>query len=235
MKRYISRYISKNWGLKLASLFLALILWFTLIPEEKTFSEKTLTVPLEIHNIPSTFEIVERPLQFVDVTIKAPNRLIPQISSANVHAVLDLQKASIAQTRYSLNPSMVSIPVGAEVKEIYPSQLSLKMELTEELLVNVEAVFVGTLQEGYKLSRIEIVPPQVLIKGPRSKLNENLKVQTSSIDRSLLIRNMEIEVDLFPPKDLRLMSPEEKVIVRLHIQKEENQLEESKNGNRPRN
>jgi len=88
----IKSYLTDNWILKLVSLFIALILWFTLIPEEKTFQEKTLSVRLEIHNIPSHLELVERPPQYIDVTVRAPTRLIPQISSANVYGILDLQR-----------------------------------------------------------------------------------------------------------------------------------------------
>ena len=228
MKRDINSYFTKNWGLKLASLLLALILWFTLIPEEKTFSEKSLTVPLEIHNIPPQMELVERPLQSVDVTIRAPNRLIPQISYANVHAVLDLQRASVAQTSYSLNRDMVSIPEGAEVKEIYPSQVSLKLEMTKEIIVDVEANLIGELAEGYHLARVVVVPSRVLIKGPESKIKEGMIVRTIPIDISSFTETTEVEVDLILPNpDLRLASTESKVLVRLLIQKKGQEQEEN--------
>jgi YbbR domain-containing protein len=221
MKRNIKSYFSKNWGLKLVSLLLALILWFTLIPEEKSFSEKTLTVPLEIHNIPPQMELVERPIPSVEVIIRAPNRLIPQITSVNVHAVLNLQKASVAQSSYSLNRNMVSIPEGAEVKEIYPSQVNLKLEMTRETIVDVEANLIGELAENYKLARVDVVPSRVLIKGPESKIKEGMIVRTSPIDISLYSETTEVEADLILPNpDLRLASTESKVLVRLLIQRE---------------
>jgi YbbR domain-containing protein len=229
MKRDIKSYFLKNWGLKLVSFLLALILWFTLIPEEKTFSEKSLTVPLEIHNLPPQMELVERPLQSVEVTIRAPNRLIPQISSANVHAVLNLQKASVAQTSYSLNRDMVSIPQGAEVKEIYPSQVSLKLEMTKEIIVDVEANLIGELAEGYQIESVKIVPNRILIKGPESKIKEGMVVQTIPIDISSFSQTTELEANLILPNpDLRLASTESKVLVRLLIQKKEQEENTSK-------
>lgn len=228
MKRNIKSYLSKNWGLKLVSFLLALILWFTLIPEEKTFSEKTLTVPLEIHNIPPQMELVERPLASVEVIIRAPNRLIPQISSANVHTVLDLQRASVAQTSYSLNRDMVSIPEGAEVKEIYPSQVNLKLEMTKEIIVDVEANIIGELAEEYRLANVEVVPSRVLIKGPESKIKEGMKVRTSPIDISPYSESTEVEADLILPNpDLRLASSESKVLVRLIIHEQSQEQEEN--------
>jgi len=144
----IRRFFTRNLGLKLISFLLALVLWFSLVPKEKTFSEKTLTVPLELHNIPSEMELVERPTQTVDVTIRAPNRLIPQLSSVNVHTVLNLQKATVAQEEYSLSRKMVSIPEGAEVKEIYPSKINLKFEKSKEMMLKVNPNLIGELPEG---------------------------------------------------------------------------------------
>ncbi len=220
MKRFLKNLFLKNWGLKLFSFLLALILWLTLITPEKVFSEKTLTIPLELHNIPAEMQLMERPLATIDVKIRAPKSLINDITSANVHAVLNLEKASLDQEDYPLNKSMISIPSGAEVREIYPSQVSLKLERTKEILMDVEANIIGKLKEGLKLENIGIFPPQVLIKGPESKVKDRYKVRTSPIDISALTKTTELEADLILPNpDLRLASAETKVRVRIVIQK----------------
>lgn len=236
MKRFFTRLFLRNWGLKLFSLLLAIVLWLTLIPEEKIFSEKTLTIPLELHNIPSEMELVERPLATVDVKIKAPNRLINQITSANVHAVLNLQNARIDQKEYPLNKSMISIPEDAEVKDILPSQVNLRFEKTKEIMLDVEPIIIGELQEGLKIEKMRILPPQVLIKGPESKVKDEYKVRTSPIDISTLTETTELEADLILPNpDLRLASSETKVKVRFFIlqeepkEKEENKREKQQN------
>jgi len=217
----IKSYLTDNWALKLVSLFIALILWFTLIPEEKTFQEKTLNVRLEIHNIPSHLALIERPPQFINVTVRAPNRLIPQISSANVYGILDLQRASVAQSLYSLNRNMVNIPEGAEVKDISPSQVNLKLERTKQAMLKVEAILIGSLPEGYLLTKVEVLPPQVAVKGPESKIQENIKVQTSPIDISTLTKSTEVEAELIlPDSALQLASFETVVRVKFLIQEE---------------
>ncbi|NIM59482.1 MAG: hypothetical protein GTO16_11160 [Candidatus Aminicenantes bacterium] len=219
MKRFLKNLFLKNWGLKLFSFLLALILWLTLITPEKVFSEKTLTIPLELHNIPSEMELIERPMATIDVKIRASKSLINDITSANVHAVLNLEKASLDQEDYPLNKSMISIPSGAEVRDIYPSQVSLKLERTKEILLDVEANIIGKLKEGFKLENVGIFPPQVLIKGPESKVKDRYKVRTSPIDISALNETTELEADLILPNpDLRLASSETKVRVRIVIQ-----------------
>jgi len=229
MKRFFIRLFLKNWGLKLFSFLLALILWLTLITPEKVFSEKSVTIPLELHNIPPEMELMERPLATIDVRIRASKSLINDITSANVHAVLNLERASLDQEDYPLNKSMISIPSGAEVREIYPSQVSLKLERTKEILVDVEANIIGELREGLKIENIGIFPPQVLIKGPESKVKDRYKVRTSPIDISALTETTELEADLILPNpDLRLASAQTTVRVRILIQKENSEAKRGK-------
>lgn len=218
MRRNLKSYFTQNLGIKLLSLFLALILWFALIPEEKTYQERTLTVPLEIHNPPYDLIMVESPPQYVDVTIRATQRLMTQISSLNVHAVLDLRQATVAQTSYSLDRNMVSLLEGAEVREIHPSQVNLRLELSREILAQVEARFIGNPPEGYTMEQFEVIPSEVLIRGPESKIKDNIKVQTEPIDISTLTQTIEIEKNLILPNpNLRLSYPETTVLVRLRI------------------
>ncbi len=221
MKRFFKRLFLKNWGLKLFSFILALILWLTLITPEKVFSDKWLTIPLELHNIPPEMELMEKPPESVDVKIRASKSLINDITSANVHAVLNLEKASLDQEDYPLRKSMISIPSGAEVREIRQSQVSLKLERTREILLDVEANIIGELKKGLKVENVGVFPPQVLIKGPESKVKDNYKVRTSPIDISSFTETTELEVDLILPNpDLRLASTQTKVRVRILIQEE---------------
>ncbi len=229
MKRFFKRLFLKNWGLKLFSFILALILWLTLITPEKVFSDKWLTIPLELHNIPPEMELMEKPPASVDVKIRASKSLINDITSANVHAVLNLEKASLDQEDYPLRKSMISIPSGAEVREIRQSQVSLKLERTREILLEVEANIIGELKKGLKVENVGVFPPQVLIKGPESKVKDDYKVRTSPIDISALTETTELEADLILPNpDLRLASAQTKVRVRILIQKENPEAKRSK-------
>jgi YbbR domain-containing protein len=219
MKKFIRNIVFKNWELKLLSLLLALIIWISLIPEEKTFSEKTLTVPLETVNIPPDMELVEKPEAQIDVTIRAPNRLINEISSANVFAKLNLQEATVFQQEYPLNDTMISIPPGATVVRISPNQVKLKLERTKEELLEIVPNLIGQVQEGYKIVRIEVVPSRVPVAGPESKIKDRDKVSTSPINISGLSESSEFEADLILPKpDLRLASSRNKVKVRVLVE-----------------
>ncbi|MGD9346911.1 MAG: CdaR family protein [Candidatus Aminicenantes bacterium] len=183
------------------------------------YTEKTVTVPLELYNIPPNMELVEKIQPSLNVTIRASNRLIPQISAANVHAVLDLSKASIDQKQYPLNRNMVSIPAGAEIKEIYPMQVNIELERAKEIVMPIEVNIIGDLQEGLLLKLVEVIPAEVLIRGPESKVPDSAKVLTTPVDISSLTQSTELEVELILPNpDLKLVGAEAKALVKLLIQ-----------------
>ncbi|MGB8951267.1 MAG: CdaR family protein [Candidatus Aminicenantales bacterium] len=216
MKRQIKNLFVRNWALKLLSLILAATLWLTLIPEEKISSEKTLNIPLETHNIPSDMELVVKPVSTIDVTIRAPNRLINQISPTNVRAILNLEKATVNQEDYPLNPDMISVPSGAEVIKVLPNKVNLKLEKTKEVRMEIEPTLIGKLPETFTINKIEVIPANVSVKGPESRIKIKDKVRTSPIDISALTQSTEYEVDLILPKpDLRLATSQTKAKVRI--------------------
>jgi len=219
MNKILKNIFVRNWGLKLFSLILALGLWFTIIPEEKMSFEQTLSVPLEPHNKPSWMEYVERPPSTIEVTIKAPNRLYDQITPDSVRARLELGNASIEQTEYPISINMISLPQGAEVVQIFPSQVMIKLERSKEVLLDVEPSLVGDLPENLELVRVEVIPNQVSVTGPESRVKETDKVRTNPIDLSSLTGSILIEADvILPNQELRLTSLGTQLKVRIIVQ-----------------
>lgn len=217
MKR-IRRWLFRNWGLKLLALALALILWLALIPEERTFSEKALTVSLETHNLPADLELVERPPATIDLTVRAPRRLIDAITPSNVLAKLNLASATVAQSEYPLNDSMISLPAGATVVKIYPSKVRIRLEQTEEAVLEIVPEIIGVLPDGLRVEKVEVVPASVVVKGPRNRTKKQDRVRTTPIDVSAFSQSSEVEADLIlPHPELRLASSPSRVKVRIII------------------
>jgi len=216
MIRFIKNLIVRNWALKLLSFFLAFVLWLALIPEEKIFSEKMLIVPLETRNLPTDLELVEKPLAVVDVTLRGPNRLLNQISSADIRAVLNLEKATINQEDYPLNPDMIIVPPQAKVIQVMPNKVHLKIERSKEVLMEVLPNLIGRVKEGFKIEKIELIPSKVYVRGPESKIKPKDKVLTSPIDIAELAQSTEFEADLILPKpDLRFTTAQTRAKIKI--------------------
>jgi YbbR domain-containing protein len=154
--------------------------------------------------------------------------LLPQITEANVHAVLDLSQASIEQKAYPINANMVSIPAGTEIKELYPSQVNIDLEYTKEVMLKVEPTLIGEITEGLELKKMEVSPSEVAIRGPESKVPDKAVVKTTPIDISKLKQSTEIEAELILPNpDVRLTGTDTKVSIRFLIQEKAEEAEET--------
>jgi len=219
MNKILKNIFVKNWGLKLFSFLLALVFWVTIIPEEKLSFEKKLTVTLEPYNLPAGMVIMENLPPTIDVTIKAPHRLIDEITPETVQARLELGTARVEQTEFAINPDMIRRPQGAEVKEIFPSHVRMRLERSKEIMLKVEENLVGQLPENLELISVDVIPSEISIIGPESKLKETYTVKTSPIDLSLLTESIEIETDLLlPDPDLRVASYETIISVRIMVE-----------------
>jgi len=215
MIRFFQGLIVRNWGLKLLSLVLAFLLWLALMPEEKIFSEKSLSATLELQNLPPEFEIVEKPQTSIEVTLRAPNRLLSGLTPADIRAVLDLGRASVNQEDYPLNPEMIAVPAGAKAVRIFPNKVRVKIERSKENMMQVQPTFVGKLRSGWT---VEVIPSKVFVRGPESKFNPKDRIRTGPIDVTNLTRTSVFEVDLILPKpELRFTSPATKAKVTITI------------------
>jgi len=221
MIRLLRDLVLNNWGLKLLALLLAFVMWLSLIPEERTFSAKTVSVPLETLNIPVGMELVEKPGTDIDVSIRAPNRIIDTITAANIFAKLDLEKATVFQQEYPLNESMISIPPGAQVVRISPNKVRIRLERTKEILLDVVPVIVGKPREGRVVAKIELFPSRVRVEGPESKVREKDRVTTSPVNVSEIETTTVFTADLILPRpELRLIGSLTRVQVRVIIQED---------------
>ena len=226
MNKLIRNIFVRNWGLKLFSFLLALVFWFSIIPEEKLSSAISVTVPLETVNLPAGLVIVEKPTPNIDVTIKVPNRLIDVISADTVRARLDMRMARVEQTEFPINRNMISLPQGAEVREISPSHVRMRLERSREIIMEVEPALIGQLPEHLEIVSVEVIPNEVSIIGPESKVKETDKVRTSPIDKSSLTESVEIEVDLIlPDPALNMASYETIFTVRIDIKEKDTEEE----------
>jgi len=93
-------------------------------------------------------------------------------------------------------------------------------------MLEVVPDIVGKPPEGYILSKTEVVPLQVTVRGPESKVRDDIPVNTYPVDVSEFTQSTEIEAALIPPSpDIRFAGPNPVVRIRLVIEKEGEETE----------
>lgn len=218
MKRYLKRLFVRDWKLKAVSLALALVVWLVLVPADKVLSEKAFTVPLETRNVPRDLEIVEKDVSSVDIRVRAPNRMLAEISPSDLVARLDLERATVYQQEYPLNKSMFVTPPGAEVVNVTPSKATIRLEKTAEAALEISPATWGKVAQGFAVSRVDVVPAKVPVRGPESKLTQRDTVTTAPVNITGLSETTVFYVDIILPKaELRLASAQTSARVTIHI------------------
>src|SRR5512134_1147694 len=119
--------IYDNWGIKLISLALAVSLW--LFATSKGKMEVSLTVPLELQNIPAGMAVVGDVVRYLEVRIQGPERLMRDISAGKkVVCLLDLGLTKTGDNRLRISPDDIRRPSGIAVTHLTPYEINVTLE-----------------------------------------------------------------------------------------------------------
>ena len=209
-------WITHNWHLKIVSLILATMLWMAVANQAS--SEIGLEVPLEYRNIPAQLEITGDMINTVQVRLRGSSNLIKDVTAKDVSTTIDLSKMGRGEKIVPLSPQNVHAPFGAEVIRVNPSTVRFNLEHTVTKTIPVRPT-IGTLPDGYEVSRMSVSPATVEIEGPESRVNSLSQIMTVAIrwDRKQSVVEQTADLDV-PDPQIRLQHPAP-VSVRLEIRR----------------
>src|SRR5262245_35862 len=115
----VKHWVSHNWGLKVFSVLMAVVLW-TVVASETT-SEIGMDVPLEYRNIPSNLEITDDRTNTVEVRLRGSSNLIKGVTTKDVSTAVDLNGMKAGEQTIPLTSQNVVAPFGAQVVRVEPS------------------------------------------------------------------------------------------------------------------
>jgi len=170
-----------NWGIKLVSLLLSLTLWFYVTSKGKT--EMTLTVPLELRNIPQGMTVVGDVAGYLDVRVQGQERALRDISiGKKITAVLDLSLTRPGLNTVSLSPDDIRRPSGVAVTHLSLSEIRVKLEPLLRRTLRLRTLLHGNPAPGFRIIRTVVTPPRVTVEGPESVIAALTNLETMPID-----------------------------------------------------
>jgi YbbR domain-containing protein len=167
-------------GIKVASLLLALVVWF-IVAGEKT-SEIGLTVPVELQNLPKDLEVVGDAVNSVEVRLRATPAIIRRLSPGDVQFQIDLQGLEEGEHYLHLTEGSVRRPFGVTVVKLTPASIRLVLERTLVREVPIRARVRGTPAPGFEIAEVVTDPETVELAGPRSRVRATPDVFTEAVD-----------------------------------------------------
>ncbi len=169
-----------NAGLKGLSVLLASLLWFQIASQQTV--QRTISVPVEFVNMPSQLEISNDYPRQVDAVIRS-SRGTANIDERQLAVLVDLKNSAAGTEVVPITESHIrNLPYGTEIASITPARIRLVLETTARKIVKVDPVLSGRPAPGYQVAGFEVVPKEVVIRGPESRLSKLSAASTQPID-----------------------------------------------------
>jgi diadenylate cyclase len=181
-RSFFQRIFVHNIGLKLVSLLLAIGLWT--VVARSPVAEIEMKVPIEFHNLPDNLEIDSASFTEAQIRIRGPERLIHQLQAADVHAEVDLASVQSGERTFDLTGRQVRVPQDLEVVQIIPAQFHLSFDNRETRTVEVRPRVTGNFASGLRVKQVIADPPNVMITGPRRRVEAVEDATTDPVDVS---------------------------------------------------
>jgi YbbR domain-containing protein len=175
-------YLRNNLGLKLFSLFFAVVLWLAVTRDP--IAEVAITVPIEFHHIPDDLDINSENIPSAQVRVRGPARLVHGLRPDEVHVEVDLAGAKPGERTFDLTAQQVHEPRELEVVQVVPSQFHISLDTIMTRTVEVRPRVTGNFATGLRIARVDASPSAVTISGPRSRVEKMASATTDPIDAS---------------------------------------------------
>jgi YbbR domain-containing protein len=179
-RSFFQRIFVHNFWLKLASLLLAIGLW--MVVARDPIAEVEVRVPIEFENLPDKLEIDSANSTEVRIRVRGPERVIHRLQTADVHAEINLAAVRPGERTFDLSSSQIHVPEDLEVVQIIPGQFHLSFDDRENRKVEVRPRVTGTFASGMRVSQVVADPPDIMITGPRRRVEAVEAAITDPVD-----------------------------------------------------
>jgi YbbR domain-containing protein len=210
-------WVLNNWALKLLSLVLSLTLWFYVTSTGKT--ELTLTVPVELRNIPVGMTVVGDVTGNLEVRMQGQERVLRDSSiSKKVVALLDLAMTHDGENMIRISPDDIKRPAGTLVTHLSQTDIKVRLERLVIREFRVTPVLLGPPPAGYRLAGTSVTPARIALEGPASVMNMISRVHTMPIDIQKATQSITVEPRIdYQGKPVKLM--EKSIAVKINIER----------------
>lgn len=192
--------------LKLISLGAAIGLWFVVTTN---VSSLTITVPVEVRNVPEDTLLISSSVTQVSVRVRGPSFLlntgVDGLKAIRVAVPKDVAHRLVVPIQSSDLP----LPSGLSIASVEPSEVELRFDKKATKVVPVEVPRIGRLSDAYRLEGIEWKPESIQVEGPRELIRDLRLVETYPIDFRTLADSEKKELPIRKPASSMTLSADQ--------------------------
>ena len=194
LSEILCRVSPKECALKILSLFLAIFLWYFVVGEDQV--DITLTVPIEIINLPADLVISNHYKKDIEVSVRGPRSMIQELRRQNITRPIDLATARPGTIVIKNEADSIPFPMGITVLRLQPANITLLVDKLVKKNLPIHPVIEGEPAPGYELGKITLRPDQLTISGPQHILESQLALKTYVINLDGLDHSTTVQVQL---------------------------------------
>jgi YbbR domain-containing protein len=218
MPEKLKKLLFNNWALKTGALLLAILVWALISGRERTFSEKTLKIPVEVFNVSDNVEVVNLRPEEVTVALKGASKFVAAVSAENNPIKIDLKNIKESSKLNYFAEDYLELPKGVLLVSIHPKMIEVYVEEFAMREVPVKIRFRGRLPLHLKLKSAKVVPDRVTIMGYKSQINDIDMVLTEEVDLDLVDKSQSRRLALKQTRDVLRFRDHPDVELQLEIE-----------------
>ena len=200
--------IRNNPGLKLISILLATLLWYSITKTERD-AERVIEVPVSLRRIPDEMTVMNPPTKAVSLTLRGPRTILDNVDERNGRIQLGLTNLQLGDNRIDLSGSMLNpaLPRSLKVVRFDPPSFTLRADRRTMRRLPVRPDLAGSPALGYTVAESKVTPEMVDVTGPAGMLEDLKHVTTEPIDlrgadgplqRNVLIERLDPSLTFVP-------------------------------------
>jgi YbbR domain-containing protein len=207
----------QTWGLRVLALGIALGLWFNFSFQAREAPAERLIEAAVSYNRPRGYIVLD-PVQSVNVRLRGSSKAVRRLSPFQVAVQVDLSRFQEGAWTLNLDHENVLMPDGLEVVSIEPSAIRAELEKEVTQRLPVVPKLIGEPAGGATLAEPEVLPNQVLVTGPGSRIAKAATLSTQPISLDGHALPFEATVAVVSPDPLIQIVQPFKVLVRVVLQ-----------------
>lgn len=176
------RLLVGHWQLKLLSVILAAGLWLFVASAQR--SEIALAVPIEYVGLEGPLALDGPQRETVDVQVRATRWAAERVTPASVRVRIDVSGLHEGDNLVQLWPDSVQAPPGVRVTRVAPAWTTVRVVQAATKKVRVVPQVSGRPAAAHVVDQVQVTPPTVEIRGPRTTIESRVAVETLPVDVS---------------------------------------------------
>jgi len=205
-------------GLLLLALAIAIFLWG--IASGTSNAERGFDIPVVLDRLPDSIVVTDQNSDAVNVRVMGSRAVLRSIAPEKYKYEIDVSGGKPGVAVYDIELAKIDLPRGASFVAHSPSRVQVRFEKKGRKAVPVRPELEGTPAAGFRLTEVEVDPPEVSLIGAWSQVMRLNDVVTDAIDLTGINSQTTREVRISPQRGNVRVEDDRPVTVRLMVEPE---------------